>query len=254
MRMPATSLSKACPTCGMEMTLERPTGAFAFACELPVYCDPCAKIKIREHESQMRAIRLRERFSILLAHELVTAEFRAASFRASRPEIEAMNPEAWAAGRSWDKRQNAYVYGPTGVGKSYLARCCLKRVFQGETNVAEVSARAFCKSTDTFTEGRFADWKSATALLLDDIDKTTWTADRVGAFWELLDARASGKRPTIITGNVSPVDLRAILREGVAKGRSENATSADAALERLRPCLVIHLTGKSQREIERNTE
>jgi DNA replication protein DnaC len=242
-----TSLSKTCPTCGMEMEFERPTGAFAFACGLDFYCDACADAKIREIEAAEKATRLRERFANLRSRELLTPEFRQASFRASDQTIEAINPEAWAAGRGWNKKQNVYVYGPTGVGKSYLARCLVKRVFQTETNVAEVSARAFCKSTDTFGEARLGDWKSATALLLDDIDKASWTSDRVVALWELLDARSSNHRPTIVTGNVTPVDLRAILREASAKGRSENATSADAALERLRPCLTIHLTGKSQR-------
>lgn len=251
MTMTTTSLSKACPGCGVVMLVEQPTGAFSFGADLEVYCDACHAKKIREHNNAERAIRLRERFSILKTRELVTQEFRVASFRASNPVIEAMNPEAWAQGRKWRANENIYIYGPTGVGKSYLARCCLKRVFQAERNVAEVSSRAFCKATDTFSEGRFTEWKSVPALLLDDIDKATWTADRVGALWELMDARSSGKRMTIITGNVPPVDLRAILKEGVAPGRSENATSADAALERLRPCLTIHLIGKSQRGIER---
>jgi DNA replication protein DnaC len=254
--MTITNLSKTCPGCGLEMLVPMPDGPFAIKLDtdMQVHCDTCAAKNLRAHRREQLAIRLRERFSVLRNRDLVTTEFREASFRNSTPDIEAMNPESWGLGRAWRGVQNLYIYGPTGVGKSYLARCCLKRIFQANRNVAETSARAFCKTTDTFTEGRgrFMEWKTVPALLLDDIDKTTWNADRVGALWELLDARSSGRRVTIITGNVSPKDLRDMLQEACVSGKSANSTCADAALERLRPCLTLHLTGASQRRIDHN--
>lgn len=252
--MTTTNHSKTCPGCGLEMLVPWPEGRFAIGIDpdTPVHCDNCAAANHRAYRREQLATRLRERFSLLRSRDLVTMEFREASFRNSAPDIEAMNPEAWGLGRAWKATQNLYIFGPTGVGKSYLARCCLKRVFQANRNVAETSARAFCKTTDTFNEGRgrFMEWKTVPALLLDDIDKTTWTMERVGALWELLDARSSGRRVTIITGNVNPKDLRELLQEACMAGKASNSTCADAALERLRPCLTLHLTGTSQRRID----
>lgn len=247
MTTPTTSLSKVCPDCGVVMELSYRPGPYSFLAEVDVYCDDCHARKVRAQEAELRAVRRLQRFNALKRRGLLTEEFRAASFRVSAAWVEALNPFAWSQCREWRGKENLYIHGPTGVGKSYLARCCLKRVFQRGCNVAEVSARAFCKASDTFSEGQFAAWKGSPALLLDDIDKARWTEERVGAFWELMDARASARRRTIVTGNVSPVELRAVLKASLGRGAVENATAADAALERLRPCVTIHLTGKSLR-------
>ncbi|MCF6287376.1 MAG: ATP-binding protein, partial [Candidatus Hydrogenedentes bacterium] len=187
----------------------------------------------------------------LLGRGLVTEELRSAAFHASNSAVEARNPEAWAMARRWRATRNLYVHGPTGVGKSYLARCCLNRVFQQGQAVAEVSARRFAKISDTFAEGGglFSTWIRTEVLLLDDIDKANWSVDRVGALWELLDARASARRWSIVTGNVSPRELLDVLRErSVGHGLRNNAM-ADATLERLRPCVTLCLEGESLRSL-----
>lgn len=243
------TLSKACPDCGLVMALPGPVGTLGFGDGLAVYCDGCAVRRYRELDQAARTARLRTRFEALQVRGLVGPELRRVCFRKSDALVEALNPEAWAAARRWREQRNLYVFGPTGVGKSFLARCCLHRAFQHGREVAEVSARRFTKVSDTFAEGRglFNAWKEATVLLLDDIDKAMWNPDRVGALWELLDARASARRRTLVTGNVSPPELAQILHASNTGAGLRNEATVDATLERLRPCETLRLDGESLR-------
>jgi len=241
--------SKPCPGCGVIVTIEEPHGLFAFGKDLPLHCDPCAERLWAEYQRRQRAEEMATRYGNLLARELVTPQFRDAAFSRSNREIEAINPDPWKAARGWDGRNsNVCIYGPTGTGKSYMARCLLKRIFFAGRDVAEVSARRFCKTSDTFAEGRgmYNAWKTAPGLLIDDIDKTEWNHARVSSLWELLDARSTGQCATVVTGNVSPSDLMSLLRRAV-RGEMENVSIVDATLQRLKPCLTLQLIGKSLR-------
>jgi len=225
-------------------------GSVRFSRDLAVYCDDCAAHRHRAADRAERQSRLRNRFEDLLRRGHVGQELRRCAFRNSDPQVEALNPTAWAAVRRWRGKRNLYVYGPTGVGKSFLARCCLNWSFQQGLTVADVSGRRFAKVSDTFAEGRglFNAWKEATVLLLDDIDKAVWNADRVGALWELLDTRASARRHTLVTGNVSPAELLELLHASNTGPGVRNESIVDATLERLRPCETLRLHGESLRE------
>ena len=243
------ALSKTCPECGVVMVLPKGAGARHFSDDLAVYCDDCADRRNLAMDRSARVARLRARFDALMARGLVGPELRRAAFRNSDTLVEALNPDAWATARRWRGLRNLYIHGPTGVGKSFLARCCLNWAFQRGRAVAEVSGRRFTKVSDTFAEGRglFQAWKEAELLLLDDIDKAAWNADRVGALWEVLDARAAARRRTLVTGNVTPAELLQLLREGNTGPGLRNDATVDATLERLRPCDVLQLHGESLR-------
>lgn len=244
------TLSKTCPDCGLVMVVPEQVGPLRFSRDLEVYCDDCAGNRHRAADRADRQRRLRNRYAVLLRQGEVGPELRRCAFRNSAPEVEGLNPEAWAAARGWRGKRNLYVYGPTGVGKSFLARCCLNWAFQQGRTVAEVSGRRFAKVSDTFAEGRglFRAWKEARVLLLDDIDKAVWNADRVGALWELLDARASARRHTLVTGNVNPAELQALLHASNTGPGVRNESIVDATLERLRPCETLRLSGETLRE------
>jgi len=168
------------------------------------------------------------------------------------PEIKAINPDAWTKFEEWNADRNAYIFGPVGVGKTYMAHLMLRRVMSGlgnykvwSRNIAIVSARRFCKATDRFDEGKglLQTLESASILLLDDLDKGNWNTERLGALWELLDVRSGAKRFTIVTANVSAKDIREVLRASTGG----NTSLADATLDRMKPCLTIELNGRSQR-------
>lgn len=243
-------LSKSCPGCGTVILLPTPTGLFAFGADMDVYCDPCVKIRVTHLERNQRTTELRTRFSEALRRGYLTERFRDASWSQSLKSVEDMNPEAWKNARGWLRNDNLYIYGGIGTGKTFMALCALRGAFVRGWDVAEVTARRFCKVTDTFTEGNgtFEHWKTVDALLLDDIDKARWSLDRIDALWELLDARMAANRRTIVTGNVGPSDLLKMLRERTVDGDEKNTTRADAALERLKPVTKIELKGRSVRD------
>jgi len=242
--------SKPCPGCGVIVTIEEPHGLFAFGKDLPLHCDPCAERLWAEYQRRQRAEEMATRYGNLLARELVDT---AVSGRRILPGATGkLRPSTRTRGRPRvdgdGRNSNVCIYGPTGTGKSYMARCLLKRIFFAGRDVAEVSARRFCKTSDTFAEGRgmYNAWKTAPGLLIDDIDKTEWNHARVSSLWELLDARSTGQCATVVTGNVSPSDLMSLLRRAV-RGEMENVSIVDATLQRLKPCLTLQLIGKSLR-------
>lgn len=169
------------------------------------------------------------------------------------PIIQTINPDGWEKSDAWKADCNVYIFGPVGVGKTYMANLMLRRVLKGLGNyraynrsISIISARRFCKVTDRFDEGKevLPQLLSASILLFDDLDKGNWNAERLGALWELLDARSAAKRFTIITANVSARDIREVLRASTGG----NTSLADATLDRMKPCLTIELAGSSQRK------
>ncbi len=215
-----------------------------------VLCAPCGK----KYFDEVRAIEhehLKGRYNSLYARGLLRENFPDAGFQKSTPEIEALNTEAWRAAKDWKGDSNIYLFGPVGCGKSFLALSILKRVFCATKgrDVAEIAARRFAKLSDRFDEGRgmLSELTKVNILLIDDLDKAIWDPERLAALWEILDDRMVGNRRTIITANVAPLQLREMLR-AQSPG---NQSLADAALDRLKPCLTLELKGKSLRSAER---
>jgi DNA replication protein DnaC len=243
-------LSKSCPDCALAFEVEWFDSPFSIDPDQPVYCDACAEKNFAEWEHQQKLEELKSRYFEAFRKGLVSEAFRDALFSNSDKSVEAINPEAWGMAREWPQLKNLYIYGGVGVGKSFMALCVLRRAFAKGQKVAEVSARRFAKVSDQFREGDgIMDlWKRADWLLLDDIDKARWTLDRIDALWELLDARCSGRRRTIITSNIDPAALRKMLREQTRDGDTMNFTRADATLDRLKPCTTIVMQGRSLRK------
>ena len=179
-------------------------------------------------------------------------------FSTSDPKKE-RNNEAWKFGRAWPtflKAQNtqtkslnnAYFFGPTGTGKSFLARCMLTRCIALRISVFECTG--FTLSRNIFegarersnTMLRRACWSRA--LLIDDLDKGCWNKISLSTLWSVLDARSHHSKATIITSNLSKASLVSFFRERV----EENTSLADGTLERLIPCSTFEFTGESIRK------
>lgn len=212
------------------------------------YCDAC--IRVREKETGEDARRR------LLAHLIGVDAVRRGTpetrFATADP-APAENEEAWTWAKGWDMKQNVYLFGPYGTGKTYLARCLLNRAFDmGGRRIAEVSARRLVKVAARFDEGKgaFSLWAEADVLLLDDLDKARWTEDSLSTLWELLDTRANGCQRTVMTTNMAPVNLASYMRERVP----QNSALVSATLDRVKPVMVLELKGKSLRATEHRRE
>lgn len=244
------TLSKACPECGALFGAPVITGPFgAYFNDLDIYCDDCVGKRVARDDRERRAVDLRRRYTELRSRGLVTERLETVSFAKSSPELEALNPEAWKTAREWTERHNLYLWGSVGTGKTFMALCALRRAFQRGRTVAEVTARHFAKTTERFDEhkGLFPEWIRVDVLLVDDIDKTRWSGDRINALWELLDARSAENRRTIVTANVSPANLRELLMSATTQNDISNRSCAAAALDRLNPAIKVEMQGKSLR-------
>lgn len=244
--------TRICPGCNQAMEVERCHGMLEFLNTVDAYCDECAEKKNRELEREQLKATCRMRYNDLLRRGLVIEHFRDASFSKSDKAIEAMNPEGWEIARNWSRKENIYIHGQIGTGKTFMALAVLRKAFVAGLDVAETTARQFVKTTDLFkdSENLFNAWKHADVLLLDDIDKARWNLDRIDALWELMNARMSAGRRTIITGNLSLRDIALIMRErsGDSDTNTKNTSRADAAMDRLKPIKQIELLGKSLRK------
>jgi len=140
--------------------------------------------------------------------------------------------------------KNYYIHGPTGVGKTYLARCIL--MWAVELGVTAMERNMYRLLNEA------ADWASASnlpieayrigVLLLDDVDKALYNRPTCAYLHSLIDARYNGGKLTIITSNYDTPAWAAQITAG-----SGNPTMAAAILERLLPIRKWAMTGASLR-------
>lgn len=237
--MPMTTLSSrinetrqtgACRRCGRETVL--------FVGKL--FCDACVERQDRDSQRQQAESRL----DALVDRGLLDHGTKAVRFEAAGDWGE--NAAAYERARAEFPVSNLWLYGPAGVGKSYLGRCLLtEAVLEHGYSAGEVSARRLVKIGSRFDEGNgaFAKWGRVKVLLLDDLDKARWTEDTLSALWELLDSRARHKANTIVTANLTPGKFVAFLRERIG----ENQSLANTTLDRLKPLCSIEMRGLSRR-------
>jgi len=204
-------------------------------------CEECQEKmwqkKLRERQTE----ELKAQFSEMLARGLVNEATRTARWSTSKPEIESLNPQAWKQAR--ELKGNAYVWGSVGTGKSHMCRCVLRDAFIDGKSIADVSMLAYL--TRAKYDSKFCDRvKQVRYLLLDDVDKASFVEPQaVPQFWELMNERATHKRITLMTANVNVKALITLMSTN-APG---NSSIAVAAMDRLKPCTQIELTGRSQR-------
>lgn len=247
-----TTTLRRCSLCEklVEVNVPQSNSQFAWIADLDVLCDECqvkhdAEVKAKE-EAERRA-QLLSLYNSEIAMGRISPDARHCSFKSSNPEIEQAFSDAWECAKSWDmKHQNLYIYGSTGTGKTFLARCLLNKMFSLEYSVTEATARHIVKVGRTWNEGNgeFENFKRCDLLIVDDIDKIPRPDEtNLSTLWELFDARQGKYKRTIVTSNLDVRALMAVWNQGVPT----NASLVRATLERLKPVHTIKMIGKSQR-------
>lgn len=211
-----------------------------------VCCDSC----IETHEAGARAAAAKQAIADAISKAIhikdLPADIMAHGFRHSEPEKEAMNPNAWATARTYKRADgNLWIHGTHGTGKTRLAHAVIHRAVSRGIPCACVSALALVAKLQTFDKGRDAldRWQAVPVLLFDDIDKMPPTTNNLTALWHLFDARKADNLTTICTANRN-VDA---LSSAWALRSLDDTETIAAALDRLKPCLILEMTGKSQR-------
>lgn len=214
---------------------------------LRLVCSAC----VRAHEERERREQLRVRFNEIVRAGHVTDDLRFSSFGQSRAEFEALNSDTWQLGRRWLKegQKNLFLYGAVGVGKTYLARCCLNQAFVSGRSVGEVTCTRLTKTGILFGEGggSFSFWQRVEFLLIDDIGSDDWTVGRLRALWEVLNARMARRCRTIITSNLDSAALLQVLSQGGSRAGCADASLAISAMDRIKPASIGQFRGGSLR-------
>jgi len=136
-----------------------------------------------------------------------------------------------------DEKWAAVLYGPTGTGKTFSMYCMIRELWidRYDYEVVEVPVMMDMLRPNaeeaTSMLNRFRDVE---VLCLDDIGSermTEWTGERMDM---LINYRWQRKKPTIVTTNIAPVDLKDLI-------------GPRAASRLLGESNIIHVTGKDRR-------
>jgi DNA replication protein DnaC len=159
----------------------------------------------------------------------------------SQSEFEAARQLVRAA-RRHGKPESFFIWGSCGVGKSHLAKAyalelMLKQIGVCYWNMAVwvEQLRQSWHNDDVENPVRAA--SECPVLVLDDIDKGTWSPDRHETVWSqvyrLLEIRANDRRPMVITANMPLTGIEKHFGKAIS--------------DRLGYCTQIHIQGESRR-------
>lgn len=154
--------------------------------------------------------------------------FDLSRFRKSRQEGEVISPyenmkelytllkEEYVAYFS-EKSPNLFLYGPTGVGKTFLLSCVTKGVLDRGFHVYYQTAPELLdflvQYSFMYAEGRQANKdryllsKEADLLVIDDLGTEFTNAKMTAELFLLINTRLLAGKPTIISSNLEPEEL-----------------------------------------------
>ncbi len=109
---------------------------------------------------------------------------------------------------------NLLIYGPTGVGKTFLSNCIAKELIEQLYSVIHLDAISFFErlaahrfhqeDDDAFFESIF----DCDLLIIDDLGTEVLNSFVISSLGQCIDSRLSNKQATIITTNLELADLK----------------------------------------------
>lgn len=210
-------------------------------------CEQCYDIHVKKETAQTSEARRRKRIHNCYARGLMPSDARDWTFENNVPEYEAENHVLWLIARtSIPLKKNLWLEGLPGLGKTRMARCILNETLERGYSAGELNCISLNVLANGFEWQRdLTPWLRVHTLLLDDLDKPSWSARGLDALWWLLDKRANLKKVVITTANADKEKSLRLFRDA----RPENKSMASSILGRLSPIDEHKFVGKSIRKI-----
>ena len=166
------------------------------------------------------------------------------TFDKSDLAIEGENMDEWKQAREATPITGTYwIHGPSGVGKTFLARCMLNDYLDRYRTAIEVSASDLAYIDLIGSESRLKPYLDANILLIDDIDKPKWNSVGLDYLLKIFEVRYEKKRGTIVTANTGAKAARVLMRQA----REDNPSIVNAIFDRMKPLQGLELKGSSHR-------
>ena len=129
--------------------------------------------------------------------------------------------------------RSLYLYGPTGVGKTFLTNCIAKELIENSNSVIYVSSiRLFeILANNTFNKNDNDDGKDLASnildcdlLIIDDLGTEMVNSFTASALFNCINERHLRRKSVIISTNLSLAELRSIYSERVFSRITSNYT------------------------------
>lgn len=129
--------------------------------------------------------------------------------------------------------RSLYLYGPTGVGKTFLTNCIAKELIESSNSVIYVSSiRLFeILANNTFNKNDNDDGKDLASnildcdlLIIDDLGTEMVNSFTASALFNCINERHLRRKSVIISTNLSLAELRSIYSERVFSRITSNYT------------------------------
>lgn len=146
--------------------------------------------------------------------------------------------------------ENLFIYGDTGVGKTFLTNCIAKEIMDKSCSVIYVSAIHMFEMLseeqfgrrDSTTGESTENFRSCDLLIIDDLGTELVNTFTSSALFNCINERLLMKRPVIISTNLSINDIRNIYSERVFSRIASNYTMLKVFGEDLRIVTSLGLT------------
>ena len=205
-------------------------------------CEPCQVRVERKKSIDEKAIKLKE----LKDRGLIRGDL--VPYATPWEDARKANPYAWTVGDDYSPDKGGlFIWGPEGVGKTALARYILTRELSHHSSVAEVSGVDLDWRLRSKKRTDLEWWNqimNTRVLVLDDLSAVPMDEAVVRKLYSLAESRATEKRPTIVTSNLSPERLH----DFISGGDPKIEHMAAPILRRLKPILEVKMTGESLRK------
>lgn len=211
---------------------------------LGYYCKHCIGATIFQENKSMREHQIKHLKYKTFAKGLIPESGKLQTFAVSDSTIEGENMNAWERARkACPIVGTLWIYGPKGVGKTFLARCILNEYLDRYRTACEVFAPDLAHLDLVGSEAKLKPYIDANILLIDDIDKPRWSAVSLDYLLKILETRYERKLGTLITANTGASATRTLMQHA----RVDNPSVVAAIFDRMKPLEGLELQGDSHR-------